>query len=285
MTQLSLFGDETPDNRPLPRIVASKWDFPLQHYQTDTDYFYAVQDWIAGLTSDTNTAAQKLWAKMKKQLSTSSRQLDYLASNGKTYSMDFVDDEGLYLIAQHLRSTSKRTVLKDIKSYLAAAGVMVDEMRLDPSKAIEAGIDKYQQQGKADTWIEARANGIFSRKAFTAALKASIVDMNDKTYGMATETLYKGLWQRTSRQLRGELNLAPKQNIRDAMSSIALTYTSIAEIAAAHSLGEAEEVPETVAMEIIYKVAALINKQAHETAAYLGIDAFTGQPLLNGATS
>lgn len=286
MTQLSLFSDDSAvDSRPLPLIVATKWNFPLQHYEGDTAYLYAVQDWIAGLTGDDTQRAAKMWGKMKKQLSTPSRQLDYRASNGKTYQMDFVDDKGLYLITQSLRTTAKRPALKEIKSYLAASGVLVDEMRLDPSRAIEAGVGRYERQGKSGEWIESRATGIFSRNAFTAALKASIVDMSNTTYANATETLYKGLWQRTSKQLRGELNLAPRQNIRDAMSSIALIYTSIAEQAAAHRLGDMNEVPETVAMEIIYEVAKIISRQAKETAAYLGVDSFTGQPLLNGSAS
>lgn len=284
-TQLNLWNDDQPhDNRPLPLLVANKWSFAIQHYENESGYLYAVQDWIAGLTDTDVRKAQLSWAKLKIQMSISNQQLDYIAADGKTYQVDFTDDKGLYSIAQNLRSTAKRPQLKEIKDYLATAGAFADEMRLDPSKGIEAGVSHYERQGKSAEWIETRATGIFSRKAFTAALVASIVDLTKDTYAHATETLYKGLWQRTTRQLKGELNLNSKQNVRDAMSSIALAYTSIAEMASARKLGEAQEVPETVAMEIIYEIAKLISQQAKQTAALLGVDPFTGQPLLGDAS-
>lgn len=286
MTQLALFpDDDTPDSRPLPLIVAAKWDFPLQHYETDGGYLFAVQDWIAGLTGDDTKKAAKAWMNMQSESVFSKDSLPYLASDGKTYQRDFVDDKMLYLVAQSLRSSVKRTVLKEVKSYLAASGVLIDEMRLDPSKAIEAGVGKYQRQGKSEAWIETRTMGIYNRKLFTAAMDAAIIDLTKQTYGKATETLYKGMWQRTTAQLRNELNLSQGQNIRDAMSSIALHYVGIAELVAAEKLGEAQEVSEVIAMDIIYTVAKIISGQAQKTAEFLGVDPFTGQKLLKAVSS
>ncbi len=121
----------------LPLIVAQKWSFPLAHVETDEGYFYAVQDWIRGLTSETNIRATQ--SQIKKQLSISTKQLPYLSSDGKTYQVEFANDKGLYLIAQYLRVTKSRPVLDEIKRYLAASGAFVDEVRRSPNTIVMSG--------------------------------------------------------------------------------------------------------------------------------------------------
>lgn len=113
MTAELLFP-ELSDERPLPLRVADQWQFPLAHH-TDKEgkEWYAIQDWLRGLTQQEDT--RKIWAKMQTQMSTSSRRLAYKASDGKTYERDFTDDKGLYLIAQHLRTTKDRPLLRKIK--------------------------------------------------------------------------------------------------------------------------------------------------------------------------
>jgi hypothetical protein len=282
--QMTLWNNDPLDNRPLPEIIADQYSFTLAYHDVGDVRHYAVQDWIKGVAQTDNP--RRFWADMKKrsdkagsQLYAQCVQLPYKASNGKTYQMDHAAAETLYQIAQRMDA---ETGLRDkVLSYLAKAGVLLDDIRIDPSKGIEAGVSRYERQGKSPEWIEARTAGIYSRNAFTLAVKNAIVDLGKETYAHATETLYKGLWQRTTKQLRGELNLNPKQNVRDAMSSIALAYTNIAEAACARKLGEAQEVPETVAMEIIYEIAKIISQQAKQTAGLLGVDPFTGKPLLS----
>src|SRR5688572_11218447 len=105
MTQLPLITeDASNDNTPLPLIVAKRWNFPLAHIQTDDGMAYAVQDWMRGLSGESDT--RKILSAFKKtdagkQLSSSLRQLPYKAKNGKTYKQDYVNDKGLYLIAQY----------------------------------------------------------------------------------------------------------------------------------------------------------------------------------------
>src|SRR5262245_58773077 len=93
------------DNRRLPLIVAAKSDFSLQYYLTNDKIYYAVQDWIVGLTGATSVKASEMWRRMKDQTRISITSLPYVASDGKTYQRDFTDDQGLYLIAQRLRVT------------------------------------------------------------------------------------------------------------------------------------------------------------------------------------
>jgi hypothetical protein len=130
------------DDRPLPIIVAEKWKFSLASVETPKGNFYAVQDWIKGLTTSDSHKAKLIWGQIKKQKLISNQPLSYIASDGKTYQRDFTDDKGLYLIAQHLRVTSSRHALSEIKNFLANAGVFVDEARRDPESAI-AGLESW----------------------------------------------------------------------------------------------------------------------------------------------
>src|SRR3990172_1033853 len=97
VNQLSLFSSSDYDQQhtlPLPEIIAQggmDWAaFPLASHDIDEQRYYAVQDWIKGVAQTPN--APRFWEKIRKryiELSTSCRQLPYVAKNGRTYQMDF----------------------------------------------------------------------------------------------------------------------------------------------------------------------------------------------------
>jgi hypothetical protein len=289
-TLFPVISDGDDSSLPLPLIVAQKWNFPLAHVQTPDGYFYAVQDWIRGLTGESDVRKSQSW--MKKQMSISTRQLPYIATDGKTYQVDFTDDKGLYHIAQYLRATKVRPQLSAIKNYLSESGAFVDLVRrepetvvisgaLDPDEAIDAAIEAYRRQGKDDRWIAARLNGKIKRAQFTAALKAAVADILTKQhYALATNEVYKGLWGRTAEYLREEMGLQPKANLRDHQPTLALTYQGLAEEVSAQKLGSETELTWEQAREIVRIVAELIGEQAQKTARFLNMDLATGKPLL-----
>jgi len=175
------FSDDETD-QPLPLYVAEKWKFPLAYVQTETSYLYAIQDWISGITGADNV--RRIWSDFKRnvpeqELYDSIVQLPYTAKDGKTYQMDFTNDNGLYLIAQHLRVTKSRPVLDEIKRFLAQAGVFVDQARRDPETA-SAELDRvaYQREynkliaegftpDEATQWIEVRLRQKHHRRIIT----------------------------------------------------------------------------------------------------------------------
>lgn len=125
-----------PDDRPLPERIASLYRFKLQKCNVDDDTYYAVQDWIFGIVPHSDI--RKMWSAIKRrhnQLSTRCRQLPYVASDGKTYQMDFADAETLYLITQRMQANSGNR--DAILLYLAKAGVKLDELINNPDKAEE----------------------------------------------------------------------------------------------------------------------------------------------------
>jgi hypothetical protein len=298
MTQIHLPNiapNDDDNDLPLPLVVARRWNFSLAYIQVEGSMVYAIQDWIRGLV-DTKEA-YKIWNDIQRksnllQLSASVRQFPYLASNGKTYQMDYATDKILYLIAQHLRATKSRQALASIKRFLAEAGVFVDQVRLDPNtivssgamtpdQAIDAAIQAYRAQGKDDKWIRARIEGKIKRNLFTAALNAAVAEaLSPRQYATATDDIYVGLWGRTSAYLKGELKLPKNANLRDHQPTLALDYQRIAEGVAAQKLGDRSELSWGEARSIVKTVANFIGQQARATSELLNTDLATGKPLL-----
>jgi hypothetical protein len=236
--------------------------------------------------------------------------------------MDFASAQTLYYVTQ--RMDAETGIRDDVLQYLAKAGVIVDELRVDPvavaekaqqdrqirrllaegysleeaqqllesdmgegddpelaiHRAIDRATTKYRRQGKPDSWIVARIQGIVTRKDFVDALKAAVLNAPPTLYAQATDKLYVGLWERTTAQLRGDLNLTPRQNLRDSFGEYALIYTRLAEMVATDKLDEIVTVTFSMAMEIVWEVAKLIHTQASATAQALGIDLVTERRLL-----
>ena len=67
MTSLPLIpaDDSSADDTPLPLIVAKRWNFPLAHIKNTIGVYYAIQDWMRGLTGEADT--RKMWSYFKKQ--------------------------------------------------------------------------------------------------------------------------------------------------------------------------------------------------------------------------
>lgn len=273
------------DKREHPLIIAEVWSFPLQHYEREDGNLYAVQDWIAGLTSANVVQTSDMWRKFDKTR-ISIPSLDYVATDGKTYKRDYTDQRGLYFIAQQLRATKSRPALEAIKAYLAAAGVFVDDVRRNPDHAIDAAIESYTSQGKSNVWIGERLDGKIARKAFTDALDNAVATiLTGREYADATDVIYTRLWNRTSAQLRGEMGLKKSQSLRDHQPTIALAYQRIAEATAAQKLGDKTMLTWDEARSIVSVVATMIGAQAKETAAMLNMDLATGKPLLSDSAS
>jgi len=283
------------DDRPLPLIVATKWNFPLAHLEVDGQLFYAVQDWLRGLTGTQKIS--RMWIEIQNapdmaEMLDSIEPLPYTASDGKTYQRDYTTDKGLYLIAQHLRSTKSRPTIALIKQFLAESGAFVDQIRrepetvvtsgaINPDKAIDAAINAYRAQGKDDRWIQARVEGKIKRHLFTAALNAAVAEvLNRRHYAIATDDIYKGLWKRTAAYLKQELELPKTASLRDHQPMLALHYQGIAEEVAAKKLGDRSELLWEEARLIVKNVAAFIGEQAQATSRLLNMDIATGKPLL-----
>jgi hypothetical protein len=295
MTQLPLIPEnEEFEETPLPLIVAQRWNFPLAHIQIEGGIVYAVQDWMRGLTGEENI--RNLWAMFKKtdagkELLNSIVQLPYKSKNGKTYQLDYVNDKGLYLIAQYMRVKHDRPMLTEIRQFLAAAGAFVDQLRLepeaifenvqDPDKLLDAFVAYHRKRGKDNDWISTRIQSTVSRLRFTSALKEFVnMVLIRKHYATATDDVYIGLWGRSAATLKKELQLSKNDNLRDNQPEVGLSYQGIVEQVCAVKLQKREEVSWHEARDIIQTVAKIIGRQAEETSLLMELDLATGKRLL-----
>jgi hypothetical protein len=290
--QIQLFSD-IEDNQPvqpLPLQIASDYNFPLQYHQTPDDVIvYSIQDWIAGVGQAAEP--RDFWAKLKKrlktvnpQLWTSCLQLPYIASNGKSYKMDFADDVTLYRITQQMSTNTG--IRNEVLSFLAKAGAFVDELRQDPEAAQQKIASHRQAQalkaGRDASWIATREIGVMTRNQFTAALVNANPQIN---IGEATNTVYKSVLGQDASGLRKTLNIGQKQNPRDSMSELALAYLNTAEAAIRAQLSgfKADDVlPLHIMRSIIAIVAQATGTQAEQMARLVGIDLVSGRKMLGG---
>ncbi|MEP7286308.1 MAG: hypothetical protein ABI947_11125 [Chloroflexota bacterium] len=281
------FPTNPEDNRPLPELIAEAYGFPLAyHDHEDGNRYYAVQDWISGVAEPPNPT--NFWAMMKKRLAKANVglyipcvQLPYRATNGRTYKMDHAQAETLYQITQRMDA---QTGLRDkVLNFLAQAGVTLDEMRIDPDKALDAGIRGYKRKGKTDKWIETRLQSKAQRLNFTAAFRRSMrQDPQQWQYAVITDEMRLGLWKRSTAALKTQMGLTKNDNLRDHQSDIAIAYELLAERISAYELDRERDLEFDQAKKIVRTNSESVGKHAEETGRRLGIDIATDQPLLPG---
>jgi len=168
-----------------------------------------------------------------------------------------------------------------VLKFLAASGVKLDEMRLDPEEALDAAIEAYRRQGKSDKWIEARLQGKVQRLRFTAAFRKALrIDPSQLQYALITDEMRLGLWRRTTAILRREMGLKKNDNLRDHQSRLAIIYEALAEEVSAVELDQKSDLGFDQAKGIVRTNSESVGKHAEETGRRLGIDVATGRRLL-----
>ena len=295
------------DSRPLPEIIAAGnpdpengWAaFPLAYHDVEGARYYAIQDWINGVAQTANPRA--FWNALKKRtakagidLSMGCLQLPYRARDRKKYQIEHTDAEGLYRITQRMGVNTG--LAQRILDFLAAAGAIVDGQRIEalrpqpeideptvanPDQVLKSVINTYRRMGKPDQWIAARIQSAVGRKRFVEAFQQALrVRPSSFQFAEITDTMRKGLWKRSTQQLRDEIGISSKANLRDHLTMLGLLYESVAEEISSASLNTKTQLEVEQARQIVRSDAEFVGKQAEAAGKRIGIDIPTGKPLL-----
>lgn len=276
------------DPRPLPFIVAEMYNFSLQSHDTQDGVMYSVLDWLAGITTSDNRSASKMWVNTQNQVSISSRQLKYLAQDGKEYQSHFISDEGLYQIASVTRATKTRAALKAIKEYLAKAGVFADLARREP-ETVEGMLSaqrrkKYLRDGREDIWITVRDMGVSTRKQVMALVKFLLgTGASDSLFMTLTNDTYRGLFDKSAAEIREHLGIPKGANLREFMNVVGLSFILQAEAMIAtelQSYAPDDIVSEQDIRKVFIVLSKMIGRYVKDAEKQLGRDVITGNKFL-----
>ncbi len=256
------FPVQPQDDRPLPIIVAERWGFSLQHHWVDDQWWYSPIDWIAGISSTSINAASEGWTNAQRttdfsETPFSKRTLSYSASDGKTYQRDFVNDKGLYFIAQHLRTTKKRPALKAIKQFLAESGAFADMARRDP-EGVAAQLEDYAHDreyrkllaegytpAEARQWLRVQVQRIETRKIITGIWRRRGI-RSGRDFADLTNRVSEIVHGKSATQRKREMGLPRHETPRNYEAAADQMLTIIAESTAGalhewrDSLGKSE---------------------------------------------
>ena len=212
--EVKLFGDNK---------IRSVWDNEKE------EWYFSVVDVVGALTDSPNP--RDYWYRVKKrmseeeksQLSTFCRQLKFKAADGKKYSTDAADMQGIFRIIQSIPSPKA----EPFKMWLAEVGKeRVDEI-IDPELTIDRALETYLKKGYTREWINQRLQAIQVRKELTDTWQDHGVK-EGREYAILTNEISKAWSGMTVRQYKDFKNLK-KENLRDNMSTLELVLNMLAE--------------------------------------------------------
>ena len=204
--------------------IRTVWD------EEEQKYFISVVD-LVGVLSESNNP-RNYWKVLKHRLKqegnqsvTNCNQLKLKAIDGKYYSTDVVDIEGMFRIIESIPSKNA----EPIKQWLAKLGSERIDETFDPSLATQRSIDLYRAKGYDEKWIAKRLKGIQDRKQLTDIWKDGGIT-EGREYAILTNEIYKGWSGMTAQQYKSFKGLK-KESLRDNMSDVEVALADLGEIA------------------------------------------------------
>ncbi|MBN1156944.1 Bro-N domain-containing protein [Candidatus Woesearchaeota archaeon] len=193
------------------------------------EWWFSVVDVVGALTESVD--AKDYWYRLKKreleasgiELSTFCRQLKLISADGKQYSTDCANTEGLFRIIQSIPSPKA----EPFKLWLAKVGYERVQEIQNPELAQKRMKELYKAKGYSDAWIEKRARGIAIRDELTDEWDKRGIKTN-KEYAILTSEISKATFGITPTQYK-EVKALKNENLRDHMNDLELIFTMLGE--------------------------------------------------------
>ncbi|MCK5477068.1 MAG: Bro-N domain-containing protein, partial [Candidatus Aenigmarchaeota archaeon] len=190
----------------------------------EAQWFYSVVDIIQMLTE--SGSPRQYWGVLKRrdsQLLTICLQLKLQSQDGKKYSTDCANTEGIFRIIQSIPSKKA----EPFKRWLAKVGYERVQEIQNPELAQERMKQIYEQKGYSKAWIDKRLRGIAVRQELTDEWQKREINKNIE-YAILTNEISKATFGKTVEEYKKYKQLK-NQNLRDHMNDLELIFTMLGE--------------------------------------------------------
>ncbi|MDD2337305.1 MAG: Bro-N domain-containing protein [Geobacteraceae bacterium] len=194
------------------------------------EWWFSVVDVCGVLTESADAGAY--WRKLKQRLKaegsevvTNCHGLKLEAADGKKYSTDCANTEGIFRIIQSIPSPKA----EPFKRWLAKVGYERVQEIEDPELANKRTREIYKAKGYSDAWIEKRMRGIAVRAELTEEWKNRSVK-GEPEYAILTSEISKAAFGLTPGEYK-HLKGLERENLRDHMTDLELIFSMLGEAA------------------------------------------------------
>jgi BRO family, N-terminal domain len=203
--------------------IRSHWDAEKEKW------YFSIVDIIQVLTDSKNP--RRYWSDLKRKLEQEGFiqlyeiivQLKLESGDGKKYTTDCADTEGLLRIIQSIPSPKA----EPFKQWLAKVGYERIEETQDPERSIDRAMENYLKLGYNKEWINQRLKGIEIRKELTDEWEDRGVKKG-KEFAALTDVITQAWSDKTVKEYKQVKGLK-KENLRDNMTNMELVLNMLAE--------------------------------------------------------
>lgn len=205
-------------------------DKQIRRVLRNDEWWFSVVDVCGALTGSADAGAY--WRKLKQRLKaegsevvTNCHGLKLEASDGKRYTTDCANTEGLFRIIQSIPSPKA----EPFKRWLAKVGYERVQEIEDPELGTQRTRELYRAKGYSEAWIEKRMRGIAIRAELTEEWKNREVGAA-REYAILTAEISKATFGLTPSEYK-ELKQLERENLRDHMTGLELIFSMLGEAA------------------------------------------------------
>ena len=192
---------------------------------------WVVIDVIGAVTDSKNPT--DYWYRVKRRMkeegsevSTNCRLLKIKAADGKYYDTQVMTLPQLLRMLQSLPSKKA----EPFRIFMAEAGYTLIKEAQNPDLAIQRGMDRYRAMGMSAEQAKLRIRSVVHRKELTDKWASHGISA-PREFALLTDRESKGVFGKTTGEMKHDRNLPVCGNLRDKMTKPELTAQDVADVA------------------------------------------------------